>query len=213
MSDHVDIAWIRDRLASSAGISDAQAGELIHAAMIKGALRAVAAHATRRPESSAAHHTDEDFSEEDFVIPQVFWASVQVSWHDRHPYFRFFHKRQVWLTSSLAVDRPAAVAFLRANDPLLAIEIVQPVAAPAEQGPRIALQKSKGGRPAKYDWAMAGGALAGHMHGTGIQEGSKLKAFMLDWFRVEQGQTPDERDVERFVAAAISAFGRAVSEG
>ncbi|MDN3572081.1 hypothetical protein [Methylobacterium longum] len=73
--------------------------------------------------------------------------------------------------------------------------------------------KNKGGRPGKYEWAAAGGALAGHMYGAGIQESSKLKLFMLNWFQSQLGKTPDERDVEKFVAAALAAFDQALPKG
>lgn len=148
MSDAVDISWLRDRLMDVAGITDAQAGNLIGVGMAKGALSATAPIATCRPEESAQYHSEADYSEDTYELPQIFWLSVQVDWSEQRPYFRFFYQKRVWLVSAILVPRAKALSFIQANDPLQQQSKLAPEAVEA----RTVGTRGRGGAPAKVDW-------------------------------------------------------------
>lgn len=181
MSDTVDIAWLRDRLVSVAALTDIQAGNLICRGMIEGELSAVAPHAVCRPERSARYHSDDDFSEEDYLIPAEYWSAVDVDWTDRRPYFRFFHQKRAWLVQHLIVPSKAAFAFVRANDPLLTTSDKPADPQLVAAKPAIGT-KGTGGAPPIIDWERCLIEAARWMYVNGLPPSqAKLIDHIEDW--------------------------------
>ncbi len=63
-----------------------------------------------------------------------------------------------------------------------------------------ATKKNSGGRPPKYDWAAAGGYMAGFIVENDYPSQTEAVEILAKWFSV-RGKEPDKRDVERFVAS------------
>lgn len=84
--------------------------------------------------------------------------------------------------------------------------------APAAASVMVAEPVSKG-RPRTHDWAAAAGALAGYLHGEGIQPQAELVRFLNRWFQSStRNRVPDAREVERFVGTALAEFRRSTGE-
>jgi hypothetical protein len=73
----------------------------------------------------------------------------------------------------------------------------EPLAA-ISNGPPV---KNKGGRPHTHDWAgLAGYCIHFIVENDYPDTQATLVAIAMDWFRNRAGRTPDNRDVERWVA-------------
>lgn len=62
------------------------------------------------------------------------------------------------------------------------------------------VKKNTGGRPPKYDWAAAGGYIAGFIVENDYPSQTKAVEILAKWFS-DRGNEPDTRDVERFIAS------------
>ncbi len=109
-----------------------------------------------------------------------------------------------WVTSS-EYGVPPLVRFAMCDIDRLWSDGAAPTPAPDQETarvPDVGNATGKGGRPTKYDWAAAGGFIAGYIAENDYPEvQADLEKALKKWFG-KRGGSPDKRDIERFVAEA-----------